>query len=225
MPVNPNASYVGHYSKGDSAIPSVYNGMRMEVLDQSGELLFVADVQVLSETMIELVRTSELLRPDIADKLPLSVSIRGFNAYQNCGIHMDGTLSKLAQEQDSAWLVKNIDHRGRDAGRSFSRQPITAQAWVRSLSQPEDRWLECKVVNASAGGVCFRTPEPLDPDSRLSIRFRLRRGKEQPPLTIAIRRVTDRGDTFEYGTEFVDLTPEVDMIITRTIIALQNMQK
>ena len=224
MAANVNASYVGHYSKDDSAIPGVYNGMCMEVLDRSGDLLFVADVQVLSGTMIELVRTSELLRPDIADMLPLSVSVRGFNAYQNCGIHMDGMLSKLAQDQDSAWLVKNIDHKGRDAGRSFSRQPITTQAWVRSLSEPEDQWLECKVVNASAGGVCFRTPEPLDPESKLSIRFRLRRGKEQPPLTVAIRRVTDRGDTFEYGTEFVDLTPEVNTVITRTVIALQNMQ-
>ena len=223
MPANPNASFIGHYSQNASEIPGVYNGMRVEVLNAQNDLLVVADVQVLNEQMIELVRTSELLRPDIEDGLP--VSVRGFNAYQNCGIHMDGTLSKLARHQDSAWLVKNLDLKGRDAGRSYSRRPITAQAWVRSLSEPEENWLECKVVNASAGGVCFRTPEPLEPDAKLSIRFRLYRGKEQPPLTVAIRRVTDRGDTFEYGTEFVDLDPEVDMIITRTIITLQNMQE
>lgn len=222
MASNPNASYIGHYSKGDSAIPGIYNGMRMEVLDKHGELLFVADVQVLNDHMIELVRTSALNDPEIPDGVP--VRVRGFNAYQNCGIHIDGTLSKLAQNQDSAWLVKNLDLKGRDAGRSFSRQPIRADGWVRVLSQPDEQWLPCKVVNASAGGVCFRTPESLDPDGKLAIRFRLRRGKEQPPLTIAIRRVTDRGDTFEYGAEFVDLDSEVDMVITRTIIALQNMQ-
>ena len=223
MAAKPNPSYIGHYAKEDSQIPGLYNGMRMEVLDASGgELLFVADVQVVNEHMIELVRTSELMRQGLPDGM--AVSVRGFNARQNCGIHLSGELWKLSQNQDNAWLVKNLDLLGRDAGRSYTRQPIRAEAWVRPLAQKTEKWLPCKVVNASSGGVCFRTSEPFEPDSRLSIRFRLRRGKEQPPLIIAVRRVTDRGGEFEYGTEFVDLDPDVDMIITRTVIALQNMQ-
>ena len=222
MAANPNPSFIGHYSANHASIPGIYNGMRMEVLNEQNELLFVADVQILNDHMIELVRTSELLEPGIEDGMP--VSVRGFNAYENCGIHIDGLLSKLAQHQDSAWLVKNIDHKGRDAGRSFTRSSIQAQGWVRPLDAPDGPWLDCKVVNASAGGVCFRTTEPFEKDARLSIRFRLRRGKEQPPLNIAIRRVTDRGDMFEYGCEFVDLNPEVDTIITRTVIQLQIMQ-
>ena len=220
MPSIPNPSFVGHYAKDPNLIPNVYNGMRMEVLDRGNELLFVGDVEVLSAQMIEIVRTSELLSQDIADGMP--VSIRGFNAYENCGVHMDGVLSKLAQDQDSAWLVKGLDVKGKDAGRSFSRQPIHAQAWV----QPEgsSQWLPCSVVNASAGGVCFRMNEPLEISARLRIRFNLGRNHEQPPLTIEIRRASDRRTEYEYGCEFVDLSPEADAVITRTVIRLQIMQ-
>ena len=65
MPSIQNPSYIGHYAKDPNIIPNVYNGMRMEVLDHSNELLFVADVEVLDTRMLELVRTSELLSPDI----------------------------------------------------------------------------------------------------------------------------------------------------------------
>ena len=216
----PNPSFVGHYSKNTAHIPNIYNGMRMEVLDRSNELLFVGDVEVLSEQMIEVVRTSDLLSPTITDGM--AVSVRGFNAYENCGVHIDGVLSKLAQEQDSAWLVKELDVKGKDTGRSFSRQPIHAQAWV----QPEEseQWLPCTVVNASAGGVCFRMNEPLEIGARLRIRFNLGKNHEQPPLTIEIRRAADRRTEYEYGCEFVDLSPEVDTVITRTVIRLQIMQ-
>ena len=216
----PNPSFVGHYSQNSASIPNVYNGMRMEVLDHNNELLFVGDVEVLSEKMIEIVRTSDLLSPTITEGM--AVSIRGFNAYENCGVHIDGVLYKLAHDQDSAWLVKELDVKGKDTGRSFTRQPIHAQAWV----QPDgsEQWLPCSVVNASAGGVCFRMNEPMEIGARLKIRFRLRQGHEQPPLAIEIRRATDRRTEFEYGCEFVDLSPEVDTIITRTVIRLQIMQ-
>lgn len=220
MPSIPNPSFVGHYSQNSVAIPNIYNGMRMEVLDRNNELLFVGDVEVLSAQMLEVVRTSELLSPGISDGM--AVSVRGFNAYENCGVHIDGTLSRLAQDQDSAWLVKDLDVKGKDTGRSFSRRPIHAQAWV----QPEgsSQWLPCSVVNASAGGVCFRMNEPLEISARLRIRFNLGRNHEQPPLTVEVRRASDRRTEYEYGCEFVDLNPEVDTIITRTVIRLQIMQ-
>ena len=139
MAANPTGSFIGHYAKEESQIPGIYNGMRMEVFDEAqNELLFVADVEVLNERMIELVRTSELMRQEIEDGLP--VSVRGFNASQKCGIHVAGLLSKLARNQDKAWLVKQLDLKGRDAGRTFSRRPIRAEGWVRPLSQKEERW-------------------------------------------------------------------------------------
>ena len=218
-----NPSFIGHYSKEPSAIPGVYNGMRVEVLDEESKLLFVADAQVLSAELIELVRTSQLLRPGLgAGAVP--VSIRGFNAYENCGIHIDGVLSKLAQDQDSAWIVKELDVKGKDTGRSFSRAPIKAKAWVCPENAARTEWLACDVVNASAGGVCFRAAERFSAGDKLSIRFKLRRGKEQPPLTIAVRRVSSRGEGYEYGCEFVDLNSETDAIITKTLIQLQIMQ-
>ena len=218
-----NPSFIGHYSKEPSAIPGVYNGMRVEVLDEGNELLFVADLEVLGTEMIELVRTSELLRPDLGES-PIPVSIRGFNAYENCGVHIDGVLSKLAQDQDSAWIVKELDVKGKDAGRSFSRSPIKAKAWVCPEDMAQAKWVPCDVVNASAGGVCFRTSESFSSGDKLSIRFQLRRGKEQPPVTIAVRRASSRGEGYEYGCEFVDLNSETDAIITKTIIQLQIMQ-
>ncbi|MBQ9646748.1 MAG: PilZ domain-containing protein [Oscillospiraceae bacterium] len=217
-----NPSYVGHYAKEQSVIPNVYNGMRMEVLDRGNELLFVGDVEVQDPHMIEIVRTSDLLSPTVVDGM--SVSIRGFNAYENCGVHMDGVLSKLAHDQDRAWLIKELDVKGKDAGRSFSRRPIEAKAWVRPAGDGAAKWLECRVVNASAGGVCFRMTEPLEIAAKLSIRFYLGRDHEQPPLNIVVRRASDRGSEYEYGCEFVDLSPEVDTVITRTIIRLQIMQ-
>ena len=218
-----NPSFIGHYSKAPSAIPGMYNGMRVEVLDSENEMLFVADLQVLSADMIELVRTSELLRPGLG-KGAIPVSIRGFNAYENVGVHVDGMLSKLARDQDSAWIVKELDVKGKDTGRSFSRRPIKAKAWVCQEDVAQAKWAPCDVVNASAGGVCFRTTEAFSVGDKLSIRFNLRRGKEQPPVTVAVRRANSRGEGYEYGCEFVDLNSEVDAIITKTIIQLQIMQ-
>lgn len=220
MAAGPNPSYVGHYSNKDNMIPGVYNGMRMEVLDSGGEPLFFGNADVISETVLEVVRTSELLSQTIEENMP--VCVRGFDPQRNRSVQLEGRLSRLSQDQDNAWLVREVVSRGAGAGRMFSRQSVRAQGWV--LPEESTQWLECRVVNASAGGVCFRMTEPMEPDARLKIRFRLPEGREQPPLTIRIRRVSDRGGEFEYGSEFVDLSPEVDTIIARTVIRLQIMR-
>ena len=222
MPSFPSRSYVGHYAKEPSAIPDVYNGMRVEALDSDNQLLFVADVQVLAEDRVELVRTSELFVSDL--QTPMHVNIRGFNPFKNWGIRLEGEMSSIARGQDKAWLVKNVVNLGKDTTRSFSRKPLVASGWVKPADSSKDDWIPCQVVNASSGGVCIRCTEAYASGDKLTIRFKLRRDKEQPPLSIAIRRVTEREDQYEYGCEFVDLSPEVDTIIIRTNIELQNMQ-
>lgn len=222
-------SFTGYSSREPSAIPGVYNGMRVDVLDDEDKLLFVAGIESLSAETIKLVQTSEPLRPGLGGGV-IPVSIRGFNAYENCGIHIDGVLSKPAPDREGAWLVKELDVKGKDNGRSFNRRPIRAQAWAcpedAAEAGTEAEWLVCEVVNASAGGVCFRTTGRFSSGDRLSIRFDFRHGKEQPPVMIVVRRASSRGESgesYEYGCEFV-LNSEVDAIIPRIISQLQFMR-
>ena len=208
-------------NSADAPLP--YDGMRVEVFDNRDNPLFEAVVKTINPRLIMLERTSELTSGDIQDAM--RVSVRGFHFRQNCGVLMEGRLVKLAQVQDKAWMVADLTVVGTDSGRTFSRSRIQAKAWIAPENDTGGTWAECAVNDASAGGVRFQTAVLLTMGARYWIRFKLRRGRDQPPLLCAVRRITEREEGYEYGCEFVDITPEVDSVIVKTIIELNIMQK
>lgn len=197
------------------AIPPDYNGMRVEVYNTEGQLLFEAVLKIINRRLVILDRSSEPL-PGITDDIP--VHIRGFHFARNLGVHMRGRLTRLAPTQDREWIVGEASVTGADRGRIFSRVPLEVNAWISP--EPDGPWEECTAVNASAGGVRIRSARALEAGSRLYIRFELRRGREQPPLLCEVRRGMEREDVYECGCEFVEITPEVESVIAKTIIEL-----
>ena len=223
---------------GNEALP-IYTGMRVEVLGADGETLFEAVMEVINPRLGLLNRTSDLFAEDIPEAAP--VTLRGFHAEKGVGVHMEGYLTPLSQEQDKAWMVQDLAVTEVDRGRVFPRAPLSAKGWVTSGGDsgervsalldpkppaPEDpAWRECDVVNASSGGVSIRTDLQAEQGDTLWVRFQLRRGIELPPLECAVRRVTEFEEEYGYGCEFIHITPEVDEVIAKTIIQLQIMRQ
>ena len=105
--------------------PSTYDGMRVEVYDETNRMLFEAIVKTIDSRLLVLERASELYVSEIGEATP--VTLRGFHSVKNIGVFMKGRLVRLAQVQDKAWMVEDLEITGTDSGRTFSRAAIRAK--------------------------------------------------------------------------------------------------
>ena len=223
---------------GEDNLP-IYTGMRVEVFDKDARALFEARMEIINNRLAVLHRTSDMFWDDVEQEKEIPVTVRGFHADRKIGVYLKGGLLPTTQGQDKSWMFRDIQLSGTDQGRTFYRAPLRARGWIapsaaaaeRLVSAEsgrlhrEDLWAECEVTNVSTGGVRVRTPAAMEPGERFQIRFKLRRGKEQPPLLCVVRSALDRMGEHEYGCEFADKTPETEDIIIKTVIELQIMQQ
>ncbi len=215
------ATRLENSENSENPVPLDYDGMRVDVYDDESRLLFDANLKVIAPNLVALERLSDI-SSEITDNI--AIYIRGFQSAQNIGVRMRGFLKRLAPTQDRDWIIRDFQIIGEDRGRVFSRTPLRADAWISpDLDLELKSWRECIVINASAGGARVQINQPLEYGSRVYIKFRLRRGKEQPPLACFVHQGSERDKIYEYGCEFIDITPEVESVIAKTLIELQLM--
>ena len=213
----------GGLGNGAAGVSSVYTGMRVEVLDEREKFLFEASVKVINDHLITLEKLSQTSGAEIGESV--RVHLRGFHRARNYGVYMRARIERLARGQDTTWIVKDLLVTGTGRGRTFNRSPVQARAWIQPEKETRDVWEECAVTDVSSGGVCFRSAARLEKGASIRIRFRMRRGKEQPPLLCVVRRSEDRNGEWEYGCEFINLSAQVSGVIARTIVeVLANQQ-
>ena len=240
--------YLADNSRDRQAEAAIFDGMRVEVFDQEQRPLFEASLEKISDRLAVLRRTSELFRDDFMEAFedtddPAEVSVRGFYAPRNIGVFLRGWLYPLPQGSSEQWMFQDITVTGTDQGRAHYRTILKAVGWTAAGDVPpafvppqepaapvtdktpaDPAWTPCSITNASTGGVRLRTETALEVGDRVWLYFKLRRGKEQPPLRCEVRSAAERDGVFEYGCKFADRSPETDNTIVRTIIELQIMQ-
>lgn len=205
----------GQRNSGNSQNLSEYSGMRMEVMDEDGELLFVARTSVTWDGMLELTPITE---PNIDDPDGVYVTMRGYEEAIKKAVHMEGEL----EQHRNTWRVSDVHVTGKDNDRAFFRQETSAEGDVLPMKQMGITSNQCKVLNISAGGVCILTDRSFRVGERLLLRANPIGDLQLPPLICVVRRMARRKNGFEYGCEFVDLRPAVEDAIVRAIMEMQR---
>ncbi len=194
---------------------SEYSGMRMEVMDEDGHLLFVARSSVTWDGQMEL---QPITTPNIDDVDGVSVLMRGYEEAIQKAVHMEGEL----EQHSNTWRVSDLHVTGKDNDRAFFRQETSVEGDVLPMKQVGITSNHCRVVNISAGGVCILTDRTFRVGDKLLLRANQMEELQLPPLICVVRRMTRRKNGFEYGCEFVDLRPAVEDTIVKAIMEMQR---
>lgn len=197
-----------------------FEGMRFEVMDEREHLLFSARAGVTWDGALEL-------RPTIVPRFPpgasyIPVLLRGYEPSVKKAIHMEGNIVPLG---DGRLQVEDLKLTGKDNDRAFYRQATAIVGSVMPLRQRGVEALPCRVLNVSAGGVCLQVRAECMVGEKLLLRSSLLDGWKEMALMCVVRRATRRKNAFEYGCEFVDLSPALEEAISRAILEMQLQQR
>ena len=198
-----------------------YSGMRVEVLDAEGQMLFTARLSVSEGGLVQLYQQSD--GPAGEGLEPFPVQLRGYHTTQNKAVHMTGTAFWVS---DGLWRVDQFRVTGKDNDRAYYRQGIdTGGELVRLGSLGSEPAASCEVVNISVGGVCVRTDREFAAGDRVLLRSRLLPNQNLAPLICEVKRISEkRKGQFEYGCQFVDLNPAQEDQIAKAILELQRQR-
>lgn len=195
---------------------SEYAGMRIEVMDENGNMLFVGRADVTAGGMLEL---QPITVPKAApDAKYVSVLMRGYEESVKKAVHMEGGISPRS---NGRWLVEDITVTGKDNDRAFFRQDTVIGGDIVPIKQAGVESRSCQLRNISAGGVCIFVDAEFRMGERLLLRSNLLEGWELTPLICEVRRITKRKGGYEYGCEFVELTPTTEDLIVKAIMEMQ----
>lgn len=193
-----------------------YSGMRLEVMDANERLLFVAHASITWDGEMELRPTAPLRVPPTVKSL--SVLLRGFQLATKKAVHMEATISPRS---DGSWEVEDLEITGKDNDRAFYRQATSISATVVPMRQRGLQAAPCRVVNISAGGVCLQFAVECMMGEKLLLNTSLLEGTQSVQLMCVVRRVVRRKTIFEYGCEFIDLSPAMEELVSKAILEMQ----
>ncbi len=193
-----------------------YAGMRVEVMNERGYLLFIAYINVDWD---KSVRLRPIVQPRIAPGIQdLPVIMRGYETAVKKAVHMEGTISP---GENGDWLVEDFVVTGKDNDRAFFRQETAMSGSLISMRIQSVTAIPCRVINVSAGGVCFWAQEKFLMGEKLLLKSSLFEDWRTMSLMCAVRRIIPRKNLIEYGCEFVQMNPTTEDMIAKAIMDMQ----
>ncbi len=197
--------------------PADYAGMRLEIMDEQENLLFAARADNSWDGSMELRALTVPRLPPRAEYYP--VLMRGYQVKTRKAVHMEGNITP---QGNGVWSVEDLKITSKDNDRAFYRQETTVRGTVMPLRQRGIAEASCRLINVSAGGVCIQTAAEFMVGERFLLKSTLFEGWKPTPVMCAVRRVTRRKSSTEYGCEFIDLSPAIESAITRAIMDIQR---
>ena len=125
----------------------VYSGMRVEVTDADGRMLFVAKLLGLRGSQAELHQYSESDLPQ--EEEPLPVKIRGYSDRKRKAVYMEGAITPMPQHK---WSVTELRVCKVENDRAFFRLETNLDATATMFSGLAMGEKTCKLLNISVGG-------------------------------------------------------------------------
>ncbi len=150
----------------------------------------------------------------------LHVAMRGYQESVKKAVHMDCWLVPF--EDDGCFKAEKLSVTGKDNDRAFYRQETAISGAVVPLRQKGMSDATCRLVNISAGGVCFLATANYAVGDKLQLKTNMLPGVETPPLVCVVRRATKKRFGFEYGCEFTALDTETEELLARAIMEMQR---
>ena len=199
----------------------IYSGMRVEVTDQSDNMLFVAKLQGLRGDQAELHQYSESAI-DREEEEPLPVKIRGYNDHNRKAVYMEGVITPKPQ---NIWSVAelNVCKVGND--RAFFRLETNLEASATMFTGLEMGEKPCRLLNISVGGARITSERRCHEGDKFLLKVKLLEDRPESAMYSQVVRVLEREDgKTEYGCRFLELTEEDQERITQNIFAAQRQK-
>lgn len=206
----------------DKAPQPVYPGMRVEVTDREGRLLFVAKLQGLRGDKAELSQYSETdLSPEEGEAVP--VCIRGYNDRNRKAVYMEAMITPASVH---TWAVSELAVVRTGNDRAFFRLNTDLPATAVMFSGLEMGEKPCRMLNISVGGACIRSEARYHQGDKFLLKVKLIEDKPESVMYCQVLRVLEKENTAtEYGCQFLELTEDDQENIIQNIFTAQRQKR
>ena len=220
----PQAETESAQEKPEEDEGEVYSGMRVEITDRSGNMLFMARVSDLDGSLAYLHQYSEAAIAWEEESPPLPVRIRGYNYHERKAVYMEGAISPAPGQ--NRWQVEGLVVTRICNDRAFFRLETTATAHLSPMGSLGVEEEDCRLVNISVGGVCVQSEQQLREGDKFLLKIRLLEGLDLSMMYCQVLRITvkERG-RYEYGCRFLEMNEADEERITQIIFAAQRQQR
>lgn len=199
--------------------PDLYSGMQVEVLAPAGAPICKGRIRLLTDNQLDLFGESGGYLPRALYNQP--VSLRCFQK-DGQSFLLNGT---VAANSRKFWRIEKLQYPQNAEKRSFFRQNVNAEAFVRASSGQR---FPCKVLDISGGGVRVVTEKLFHLDSKIQLEATLLPTEAPFSIPCLIKRINVRSQPaspvkkFEYGCQFVDVSQREQERLFQSIFALQR---
>ena len=205
----------------DAAIQGAYSGMRTEVTDFDGRVLFVAKLMDLHRNTAQIYQYSEsMLSPEDS---PVRVRIRGFNDNEKKAVHMEGVITP---KPEYIWQVNELIVTKLTNERAFFRLNTDLDATLTAFNGIQSEEKTCKLLNISVGGALIGSEDKFRKGNKFMLRVKLLEDRPPSVMLCQVLRVVEKEESqFEYGCQFLGMTEDEQKKITQNIFEAQGQQK
>lgn len=205
----------------DTINAEVYSGMRTEVTDFDGRVLFVAKLMSLWKNTAQLYQYSESELPPESD--PIRVRIRGYNDSERKAVYMEGVITPKTEH---VWQVDELIVTKLTNERAFFRLDTNLEATITIFTGLQAGEKSCKLLNISVGGARIASEDKYEEGDKFMLKVKLLEDRPISTMFCQVLRVIEKEESkFEYGCQFLEMTEEDQEKITRNIFAAQSQKR
>ena len=176
-----------------------YSGMRVEIMDEKKQLIFIAKLMSLHGNSAKLHQYSE--SEFLFEEEEMKIRIRGYSDIDKKVIHMEGTLK---QGKGSIWPVEGLTFIKSGNDRAFYRLNTDLDGSMILTEGAETEKEPCRLLNISVGGAYIRTEPALELGDRFFLQ--VHPDRDSSLILTEVCRIVEREDElFEYGCQFIEL--------------------
>ena len=199
----------------------LYAGLRVEVTNAAGRMLFVAKLLGLHENQGELHQYSRAAVSRTEEPIP--VKIRGYSDRDRKAVCMEGVITPLPQNK---WSVSELKLCRVGNDRAFFRLTTDLPATAAMFSGLMMGERPCRLLNISVGGACIGSEYRYHEGDKFLLKVRLLEDRPESAMFSQVMRVLEKdGGKFEYGCRFLELTEADQEQITQNIFTAQRQRR
>lgn len=202
--------------------PTLYNGMKVEVLTPTGVLIFEGRLRILSGETLEV-------RAESGGYLPRAIYNQQVRLQ---GVRKDGLRFALngavGANSPKFWRIERLRTLNSYENRNFFRQTTGIEGWVYPTTSSQGQRYPCKVLDVSAGGARVVTQKLFPIEGVFQLELALLPGGTPLTLNCKVKRIRpysrpgSPGRKFEYGCQFLDVPLKVQERMVQDIFTLQR---
>lgn len=205
---------------GTSDYEELYNGMRAEVLNPSGEQLYTGRIRLYAGDKLDILADpgDYLPRAKYNQPVILRCAPREGKPFSMIGV--------VGPNNRKFWRIEKLQYPQAPENRSFFRQAIDVDGYVRPTTGGQR--FPCKLMDISGGGVRLVTEKLFQLESTLLLDATLVPTEDPFSITCQVKRIKVRPQAsakvkkFEYGCQFVNTPPSVQQRLLQVIYILQR---